>query len=310
MIRKESPTGSQRTDPLQGLTKKVPFRATLRDVTLRDGLQSEKILLSLDDKVALARKILASGFREMEVTAFVHPKKVPPMADAEKFWEAFARDARAACSALVFNRKGLERALNAGVKQIAVIVSASEAHSRRNAGLGISEALQEARAVLDAANSSGIQARVGVASAFGCNLEGHVPVKRVMDVAGALFETGPLEMTLADTSGTGDPAQITERVSACREIFGECRLSLHLHDASGWAFANLLAALQLGVDTFDVTVGGLGGCPFMPDAAGNLPAHRVARFLGALGVETGVRLSELEEARQMLEKLLGRSLVA
>ena len=295
--------------PAQALWNNIPAGATLRDVTLRDGLQSEKVIPDLKEKVSLIRRIRAAGFRELEITAFVHPGKVPPMADAESLWEAVSEDEGVVYSALVFNRKGLERALNAGVRQIAVIVSASEAHSKSNTGHGISEALQEAVAVLAEAKSSGLEVRAGVASAFGCNMEGHVPLDRILRVADPLFSTGPMEMTLADTSGTGDPAQVAQRVSACREIFGKCPLSLHLHNANGWAFANLLAGLQLGVETFDVTVGGLGGCPFMPNAAGNLPAQHVSGFLEALGVEAGVNLPALQEAQQMLEKILGRALI-
>jgi len=231
------------------------------------------------------------------------------MADAEALWKAASGDEGVVYSALVFNRKGLERAMNAGVKQIAVIVSASEAHSKSNTGQKISEALREAVAVLTEARFSGVDARAGVASAFGCNLEGHVSLDRVLRVVDTLFDAGPMEMTLADTSGTGSPARVVERVSACREILGKCRLSLHLHNANGWAFANLLAGLQLGVETFDVTVGGLGGCPFMPNAAGNLPAQHVTRFLEALGVEVGVNLPAFQDAQQMLETILGRELI-
>ena len=145
-------------------------------------------------------------------------------------------------------------------------------------------------------------------SAFGCRLEGRISAERVTGLARALHEMGPEEMTLADTSGTGDPHQILERVASCQSFLGGARLSLHLHDATGWALANLMAALQLGVETFDVTLGGLGGCPFLPGAPGNLAVHRVVRFLDAMGIATGVDLDKLQGGLQALERLVDRRL--
>jgi hydroxymethylglutaryl-CoA lyase len=162
--------------------------------------------------------------------------------------------------------------------------------------------------VLGRAAKEDIKVRTGVISAFGCRLEGRIPPARVSDLARALNEMGPEEMTLADTSGTADPHEILERVASCRNIVGGTRLSLHLHDATGWALANLTTALQLGVDTFDVTLGGLGGCPFVPEAAGNLAVHRVVRFLDAMGIDTGIDLDGLQEGLYSLERMLGRRL--
>jgi hydroxymethylglutaryl-CoA lyase len=282
----------------------VPSKVNLRDVTLRDGLQSEDIVMGLEDKIALARVMVAAGIRELEVTAFVHPGKVPAMADAEQLWRELPRRQDVVYSAIVFNKRGLDRALEAGVDRVAVFVSASEAHSKRNTGKGIAEALNEAREVLTRAAKQGVVTRSGVMSAFGCRLEGSIPAERVSELARALYETGPEEMTLADTSGTGDPRQILERVTACRNIVGDARLSLHLHDATGWALANLTTAMQLGVDTFDVTLGGLGGCPFLPGAPGNLAVHRVVRFLDAMGIATGVDLTRLQAGLQSLERMI------
>ncbi len=294
--------------PVSDLFRAIPQRVALRDVTLRDGLQTEKVRPELEARVALVRRIRAAGIREMEITAFVHPGKVPAMADAEKIWEALSGEPDLTCSALVFNRKGLERALRCGVGRIAVFVSASEAHSRSNTGKGVQEALGEAVEVLEEAKVRGLHVRAGVASAFGCNMEGAVEISRVRSLLEAFSPLGPDEAALADTSGSAHPGQILERVQLCRDILGECPLSLHLHDAGGWAFANLLAALQVGVEIFDVTVGGLGGCPFLPGAAGNLPAERVVRFLDAMGVETGVDAESLGGPRQRLEQILGRAL--
>lgn len=287
---------------------RLPAQVFLRDVTLRDGLQSEQALLDTGNKIRLIEKILAAGVRELEVASFVSPKRVPAMADAEALWKALPERPGVRYSALVLNPRGLERAVRAGVEEVGVFVSASEAHSRRNSGRGVSEALADARNMIREAKRGGIRVRAGVMNAFGCHLE-REPIRpeRVVGLVGHLFSEGPGEIVLADTSGIGHPAQIVETVEACREVTGELRLSLHLHDASGWAFANLLAALEAGVDTFDVALGGLGGCPFLPGTAGNLSAERVARFCGALGVRTGLEMAVLDEASAMLQSLLGKA---
>lgn len=291
------------------LWRMVPSRVNLRDVTLRDGLQSESIVMDLQDKLSLTGVMIDAGIREMEVTAFVHPGKVPAMADAERIWQALPRRPDVSFSALVFNPRGLDRALEAGVDRVAVVVSASDAHSRRNTGKSIEASLDEAREVLARAAKAGVSTRAGVMSAFGCRLEGRIPAERVTGLARALHEMGPDEMTLADTSGTGDPRQILERVASCQSFLGGARISLHLHDATGWGLANLMAALQLGVETFDVTLGGLGGCPFLPGAPGNLATHRVVRFLDAMGIATGVDLDKLQGGLQALERMVDRRLV-
>ena len=293
----------------KGLWQLVPSRVNLRDVTLRDGLQSEELVMAMQDKVSLANLMIDAGILEMEVTAFVHPRKVPAMADAEMLWQGLPKRPGVLYSALVFNSRGLDRALGAGVDRVAVFVSASDAQSRRNTGMGIAEALKEARKVLARAVKEGVKIRSGVISAFGCRLEGAIPADRVRDLARALHEMGPEEMTLADTSGTADPYQILERVASCQNIQGNTRLSLHLHDATGWALANLTTALQLGVDTYDVTLGGLGGCPFLPGAPGNLAVHQVVRFLDAMGITTGVDLDRLQEGLQRLDRMVDRQLL-
>lgn len=303
MGKEEGVTGEPR-EREKDLWRLVPSRVNLRDVTLRDGLQSESLVMGLQDKVSLASLMIDAGIREMEVTAFVHPEKVPAMADAEELWKELPKRSDVLYSALVFNSRGLGRALGAGVDRVAVFVSASDAQSKRNTGMGTTEALKEARKVLARAVEEGIKIRSGVICAFGCRLEGRIPADRVRELVRALHEVGPEEMTLADTSGTADPYQILERVSSCQAIQGKTRLSLHLHDATGWALANLMTALQLGVDTYDVTLGGLGGCPFLPGAPGNLAIHQVLRFLEAIGIVTGIDLEALDQGLQSLEKMV------
>lgn len=287
------------------LRDRLPGKVFVRDVTLRDGLQSEDVRLDTSDKVRLVEKILAAGVRELEVASFVSPKRVPAMADAEALWKDLPRPCGVRYSALVLNARGLERAARAGVEEVGIFVSASEAHSRRNSGRGVSQALAEARTLIREGKRAGIRVRAGVMNAFGCHLEKEaIRSEAVMTLVRDLHREGPAEIVLADTSGIGHPVQIAEMVKACREIAGGLRLSLHLHDASGWAFANLLAALEAGVDTFDAALAGLGGCPFLPGAAGNLSAERLTRFCQALGIQTGVDASALDKATAMLKDLL------
>lgn len=287
---------------------RLPGKVHLRDVTLRDGLQSEKVLVDTGDKIRLVEKILAAGVRELEVASFVNPKRVPAMADAEALWKALPVRAGVRYSALVLNAQGLDRAARAGVQEVAIFVSASEAHSTRNSGRGVREALTEARAMIREAKRDGLRVRAGVMNAFGCHLEKEpIRLEQVIALVRDLHREGPGEIVLADTSGIGHPAQIVETVEACRDVIGGLRLSLHLHDASGWAFANLLAALEAGVDAFDVALGGLGGCPFLPGAAGNLSAERVARFLAAMGLRCDLDVAALDDASAMLKGLLAEA---
>jgi hydroxymethylglutaryl-CoA lyase len=282
-----------------------PTRGHLREVVLRDGLQQEKILAPLESKVALIEGLIAAGVRDLEITSFVHAAKVPAMADAEALIREVPREPGVRLSALIFNGKGLNRAMKAGVEEVAVFVSASEAHSRRNMGKGTREALDEAIALISRAKEIGIRVRAGVSNTFGCTLEGAIPVPRVLDMVEMLVQPGPDEIGLADTSGIANPQQLFEILPACREIVGEKVLSLHLHNASGWAFANILAALQMGVVNFDTALGGTGGCPFLPGAAGNLPTEQVNSFLNAMDIETDIDSQGLMQCALLLKEILG-----
>ncbi len=198
---------------------RLPGKVNLRDVTLRDGLQSEQELVDTGDKIRLVEKILAAGVRELEVASFVSPRRVPAMADAEALWKALPVRAGVRYSALVLNAHGLDRAVRAGVGEVAVLVSASEAHSMRNSGRGVREALAEARAMIRKARREGIRVRAGVMNAFGCHLEKEpIRPEKIIALVRDLNGEGPEEIVLADTSGIGHPAQIVETVEACRDV--------------------------------------------------------------------------------------------
>ncbi len=283
-----------------------PPQVIIREVVLRDGLQQERISVSVDKKLELIEALIAAGIRELEIASFVSPGRVPAMADAEELFRRVTRKEGVRFSGLVFNQRGFERALQVGVDEIAVFVSASESHSRRNVGMGMKEALKEARRVIRAANQAGIRVRCGISTAFGCAIEGTVAVGKVVDLSKALVQEKVHEMTFADTSGMANPRQIGELLSLCRAHIGEVPVSLHLHNASGWAFANLLAGMQMGVVCFDASLGGLGGCPFLPGASGNVPTEQVNAFFLAMGSKTGIDPEGLRQCLVLLRGILGR----
>jgi hydroxymethylglutaryl-CoA lyase len=227
------------------------------------------------------------------------------MADAEALFSRLPKEHQGVrYSALIFNEKGLDRARKAAAQEVAVFVSASDTHSRRNMGKGTRDALEDAVMLILKAKDAGIRVRAGVSNAFGCTLEGNVPGQVVLDLVGELMQPDPDEIGLADTSGIGNPCQMRDLIPACRGMIGDKRLSLHLHNAHGWAFANLLAALDMGVAHFDTSLGGTGGCPFLPGAAGNLPTEQVHSFLNAMGIHTGIDGQRLGSCVQLLRQML------
>jgi len=299
MIREERGCGRDRLWCLPG-----PGEIQIREVVLRDGLQQERIVVPVEKKLELLEALMASGLRNLEIASFVSTEKVPAMADAEELFRRAPRKEGVRLSALVFNERGLERARDAGVAEIAVFVSASEAHSRRNVGMGVRDALREAVAVIRAARKAGMRVRGGVSNAFGCAIQGRIAEREVIGLAGELIEGGVEEVALADTSGTAHPRGLSELLALFREEFGGVPVALHLHDPGGWAFANLLAGLQMGVARFDTSLGGIGGCPFLPGAAGNLSTEQVNAFLSAMGIPTGVDSQGLERCRALLKAIL------
>lgn len=300
MIREERARDRDRLWSLPG-----PGEIQIREVVLRDGLQQERIVVPVDKKLELLETLVASGLRNLEIASFVSTEKVPAMADAEELFRRAPRSEGVRLSALVFNERGLERAWYAGVGEVAVFVSASEAHSLRNVGMGIRRALCEAVAVIRAARKTGMRVRGGVSNAFGCAIQGPIAQQEVIELAGELIEGGVEEVALADTSGMAHPRGLSEMLALFRGEFGGVPVALHLHNPGGWAFANLLAGLQMGIGRFDTALGGLGGCPFLPGAAGNLATEQVNAFFSAMGIETGIDSEGLERCRALLKGMLG-----
>jgi hydroxymethylglutaryl-CoA lyase len=286
----------------------TPRRVTIVEVGPRDGLQNEKAALSTADKVAFVNRLSRAGLPAVEVTAFVSPKWVPQMADAADVLAAIERAPATRYTALVPNLAGLERAEAAGVTEVAIFAAASETFSRRNINQGIDESLTTYRAVTARARALGVRVRAYLSTAFGCPFEGPVDVARVADISAALMEMGAFEVAVSDTIGIAHPGQVPAVLEAVAARVPLAQIALHFHDTRGTALANVLAALQHGVATYDASCGGLGGCPYAPGATGNLATEDLIYMLDGLGIETGVRLDGLMEASTFIEPLVGHPL--
>jgi len=281
----------------------------LEDESLRDGLQFEQKILALEEKLSLFRLLAAAGVKRLQVGSFVHPKVVPQMADTDEFIQTVRHEtAGILITALVLNDKGLERALKCGLGHLSMSSSASNAHSLKNVKRPAAEAFAGLLELIRQAVGSGMQVRAGVQCAFGCVYEGAVAEDRVIEMAARLAETGANELNLADTTGMANPLQVRRLVAKTRAAVPHLPVSIHLHDTRGLGLANMLAAYEEGVTIFDVSAGGLGGCPFVKGASGNVAAEDAVNLFEQIGVETGIDLKVLCRAVDRYEELLGRSL--
>jgi hydroxymethylglutaryl-CoA lyase len=286
----------------------LPSRVTVVEVGPRDGLQNEANSISTADKIAFVDLLTSARLPAIEVTAFVSPRWVPQMGDAADVFAGIQRNPAIRYAALVPNITGLERASEAGVTEIAIFAAASESFSRRNINQSIDESLETYRDVCAAASEHGIPVRAYVSTAFGCPFEGDVSPAAVARVAGALIEMGAFEVSVSDTIGIAHPGQVPHVVGAVAERVPLDRIALHFHDTRGTALVNVLAALDLGITTFDASAGGLGGCPYAPGATGNLATEDLIYMLHGMGIDTGVDLSALLAASRFIEPRVGHPL--
>ena len=271
-------------------------RVTVVEVGPRDGLQNEHATISTADKIAFIDLLTAANLPVIEVSAFVSPRWVPQMADAAEVFAGIARRAGTRYTALVPNLAGLDRALAAGVTEIAIFAAASETFSRKNINQSIEASLAAYREVCVRARAGGLRVRAYLSTAFGCPYEGDVAPERVADLAARLVELGVFEVAVSDTIGIAHPGQVSRVLDALLARVTIDQVALHFHDTRGTALANVLAALPYGVGTFDASAGGLGGCPYAPGAAGNLATDDLIYMLEGLNVETGVSLANLSAA--------------
>lgn len=290
--------------------KRGPERVTIVEVGPRDGLQNEPTPIATATKLALIRRLRDAGLAVIEATAFVSPRWVPQMADHAELLTALMRDPDAAgprYPVLVPNLKGLEAALAAGAREVALFTAASETFCQKNINCSIAESLERFAPVVERARAAGVAVRGYVSCVVGCPYEGEVAPQAVARVAKALWEMGCGEISLGDTIGVGTPDAITRMLSAVASEVPVEHLAGHFHDTYGMAVANVVAAWQMGVATFDASVGGLGGCPYAPGAAGNVATEALVYLFTRMGVETGVALEPLVATAWWIGTQLGRA---
>lgn len=281
------------------------------EVGPRDGLQNESTIVSTADKLMLVRRAIDYGIRRIEVTSFVNPKKVPQLADAEELVAMLPERDDVTYIGLVLNRRGAERALATGrIDELGAVCVTSDSFGIRNQGQSSDESLTAAMEIVALAKAAGRSGQITIATAFGCPFEGRVSIDRVVEMAKRAADADPREIALADTIGVGVPSQVSEMVGRVREAVGALPVRVHFHNTRGTGIANVWAAVNEGAATVDASLGGLGGCPFAPGAAGNVATEDVIYMLERSGVETGVTLPQVVEAAEWLTGVMGRPLPA
>lgn len=276
----------------------------LTEVCPRDGFQSISEWIPTETKVEIINQLIDCGYKQIEVTSFVHPKAIPQLKDADDVLKQIKRSKDVKLRALVPNVRGLERAIAVGVDKAKLMLSASDSHSLSNANCTTEEALQKFEPLIALAKQSDIAISGSISVAFGCPYEGDVPVERLAMICERYRSFGINEVSLADTTGMANPTKVKRNVRALRELFPEITFSLHLHNTRGMAFANAVAGYEEGIIHFDSSAGGLGGCPYAPGASGNIASEDLIHGFGEMGIETNLSLDQVLEAAKYVQQQL------
>jgi hydroxymethylglutaryl-CoA lyase len=283
-----------------------PKEVLIEEQGLRDGLQSEKTIVAAEKKLELINAVVAAGLKRVQVTSFVHPELVPQMADAEQVCKGLKQTDGIIFTGLVLNTKGIERAANAGLKNVEASISASDTHSRKNAHASLKEARKRFTQMVKVGKQHGLAIRGGLQCVFGCRFEGKIDPGVVIDLVKEQLDQGIDEIALADSTGMANPLSIQEICGQVMELAHGIPVFLHLHDTEGKGLANVLAALQVGVFHFDSTFGGMGGCPFIQGASGNISTEDLVFMLHQMGIETGINIDRISAVSRSLEDFLGK----
>jgi hydroxymethylglutaryl-CoA lyase len=288
----------------------VPGDITIVEVSPRDGLQNESVILSTEAKVELITQLVDAGARRIEAVSFAHPKLVPAMADAEAVMERVPRRPGVSYAGLVLNRRGLDRALRTGVDEVNAVVAVTDTFSSKNQNMTTAEAMRDALAVVADARAAGLFTTLTLSVVFGCPFEGEVPVDRVVSLAAEAAAAGVQEIALGDTIGVGVPSQVRELTARLRDVVGSVPLRYHFHNTRNTGFANAFAAVLDGVTVLDSSAGGIGGCPFAPKATGNIATDDLVYLLSRMGYQTGFDLAALLPTAAFLSDRLGHQVPA
>jgi hydroxymethylglutaryl-CoA lyase len=276
------------------------------EVAPRDGLQSEDVILDTDTKVELINRSVEAGIRRIEVCSFVNPARVPQMADAEAVLAALPKRDDVTYIGLVLNRRGFDRAAEAGMREVNVVAVATDTFAQRNQGATSDETVKVFEDIAPLALAAGIRPTITISASFGCPYEGEVPAARVVEIARRAASAGASEVALADSIGAAAPTDVVERLDAVRAVLGDAALRAHFHNTRNTGLANAYAAVGCNVDALDASLGGIGGCPFAPNATGNIPTEDLAYMLERMGIDTGVDLAALAAVVPWIEEKLGK----
>lgn len=285
-----------------------PKKVTIKEVGPRDGLQNEPVWIATEDKITWINQLSRTGLSYIEITSFVHPKWIPALRDAIDVAKGINREKGVTYAALVPNQRGLENALEGGIDEACVFMSASETHNRKNINKSTSESLHILKQVNNDAQKANLTTRAYLSTVFGCPYEKDVPIEQVIRLSEALFELGISELSLGDTIGAANPAQVETVLEALLARFPANQIALHFHDTRGTALANMVTALQMGITVFDGSAGGLGGCPYAPGSSGNAATEDIVYMLEQMDIKTNVKLEKLLSAAKWIEEKMGKPL--
>ncbi|MCP6682672.1 hydroxymethylglutaryl-CoA lyase [Bacillus nakamurai] len=287
---------------------KCPKHVRINEVGPRDGLQNESAWVETEDKITWINMLSQTGLPYIEVTSFVHPKWIPALRDGLKVAKGITRSENTVYAALVPNRIGLERAIEGGINQACVFLSASETHNQKNVNKPIDQTVQQLKQVIAEAKEANLATRAYLSTVFGCPYEQNVPIEQIVRLSETLLEMGVDELSLGDTIGAANPVQVITVLETLLPRFSASQIALHFHDTRGTALANIIPALDMGITSFDTSSGGLGGCPYAPGSAGNASTEDVIYMLEQMGIDTGTDLNKLLTAAAWIEKKIGKSL--
>ena len=285
-----------------------PKKVTIKEVGPRDGLQNEPVWIATEDKITWINQLSRTGLSYIEITSFVHPKWIPALRDAIDVAKGINREKGVTYAALVPNQKGLENALKGGIDEACVFMSASETHNRKNINKSTSESLHILKQVNNDAKKANLTTRAYLSTVFGCPYEKDVPIEQVIRLSEALFEFGISELSLGDTIGAANPAQVETVLEALLARFPANQIALHFHDTRGTALANMVTALQMGITVFDGSAGGVGGWPYAPGSSGKAATEDIVYMLEQMDIKTNVKLEKLLSAAKWIEEKMGKPL--
>ena len=281
----------------------LPKKVRIVEVGPRDGLQNEKTIVSLEDKITFIKMLSAAGLHEIEATSFVRADKIPQMSDGMKLYSQLLKESdllKSKLISLVPNEKGLDNALSVGVKEIAVFTATSNTFNMKNINATVDESLKRIDGVMSRANKEGLKTRAYISTAFGCPYEGKTSMAELKRVAYHLENLGVYEISIGDTIGVANPLQVKETIEFLRADFSLDFLAMHFHDTRGMAVANILASLEMGITSFDASAGGLGGCPYAKGASGNVATEDLVYLFSNMGIDTGIDMEKLAQASSFI----------